>query len=182
MELLKQNNNLYRNFTAYLKAVVIYDLTFHFCERFINNNDRTKDQMVQAARSGKQNIIEGKVASLTSDQTQIKLLNIARASFQELLADFEDYLRTRNLKQWEIDSSEVRAMRELGLQHDDPHFFTDLALTRSDETIANMVIVLIHQEDVLLRKHIEKRIDGYINDGGFGEALIKARNAKRKLK
>ena len=81
MDITKQNNNLYRNLIAYRKAVVIYDLTYHFCERFITIGDRTKDQMVQAARSGKQNIVEGKAASLTSAETHLKLLGVARSSF-----------------------------------------------------------------------------------------------------
>ena len=180
MDITHQNNDLYRNLTAYQKAVVIYDLTYHFCNRFITLGDRTKDQMIQAARSGKQNIVEGKAASLTSSETHIKLLNVARASFQELLVDFEDYLRTRKLQIWEIDSHKVEAMRKLGLSYADSDFFIKLAEERDDETIANMVIVLIHQEDVLLRKHIEKQLAKFINEGGFRESLTKARKDNRK--
>ena len=102
MDITKQNNNLYRNLIAYRKAVVIYDLTYHFCERFISIGDRTKDQMIQAARSGKQNIVEGKAASLTSAETHLNLLGVARSSFQELLEDYIDYLRTRNLRIWRL--------------------------------------------------------------------------------
>ena len=156
MDITRQSNNIYRNLIAYRKAVVIYDLTYHFCERFIAIGDRTKDQMIQAARSGKQNIVEGKAASLTSAEMHLNLLGIARSSFQELLEDYFDYLRTRNLRIWETDSKEVEAMRELGVKHRDSKFFIELAETRNDEVIANMVIVLLHQEDVLLRKHIEK--------------------------
>lgn len=180
MDITHQNNDLYRNLTAYQKAVIIYDLTYHFCNRFITLGDRTKDQMIQAARSGKQNIVEGKAASLTSSETHIKLLNVARASFQELLVDFEDYLRTRKLQIWEIDSHKVEAMRKLGLSYADSDFFIKLAEERDDETIANMVIVLIHQEDVLLRKHIEKQLAKFINEGGFRESLTKARKDNRK--
>ena len=180
MDITHQNNDLYRNFTAYQKAVIIYDLTYHFCNRFITLGDRTKDQMIQAARSGKQNIVEGKAASLTSSETHIKLLNVTRASFQELLVDFEDYLRTRKLQIWEIDSHKVEAMRKLGLSYADSDFFIKLAEERDDETIANMVIVLIHQEDVLLRKHIEKQLAKFINEGGFRESLTKARKDNRK--
>ena len=180
MDITHQNNDLYRNLTAYQKAVIIYDLTYHFCNRFITLGDRTKDQMIQAARSGKQNIVEGKAASLTSSETHIKLLNVARASFQELLVDFEDYLRTRKLQIWGIDSHKVEAMRKLGLSYADSDFFIKLAEERDDETIANMVIVLIHQEDVLLRKHIEKQLAKFINEGGFRESLTKARKDNRK--
>ena len=182
MDITKQNNNLYRNLTAYRKAVVIYDLTYHFCERFIAVGDRTKDQMVQAARSGKQNIVEGKAASLTSAESHLTLLGVARSSFQELLEDYLDYLRTRKLRQWETDSKEVEAMRELGLSHNDSKFFLELAETRNDEVIANMAIVLLYQEDVLLRKHIEKQIERFVNSGGFKESLAKARRYKRREK
>ena len=180
MDVTKQNNNLYRNLIAYRKAVVIYDLTYYFCERFIAIGDRTKDQMVQAARSGKQNIVEGKAASLTSAETHLKLLGVARSSFQELLEDYLDYLRTRKLRIWESSSKEVEAMRELGLSHTDSKFFLELAETRNDEVIANMAIVLLYQEDVLLRKHIEKQIKRFVDDGGFRESLAKARKDKKK--
>lgn len=182
MDITRQSNNIYRNLIAYRKAVVIYDLTYHFCERFISVGDRTKDQMVQAARSGKQNIVEGKAASLTSAETHLKLLGVARSSFQELLEDYTDYLRTRNLRRWETESKEVEAMRALGLSHSDSKFFLELAETRNDEVIANMVIVLLHQEDVLLRKHIEKQIARFVDEGGFRESLSKARSEKKRKK
>ena len=182
MDITRQSNNIYRNLIAYRKAVVIYDLTYHFCERFIAIGDRTKDQMIQAARSGKQNIVEGKAASLTSAEMHLNLLGIARSSFQELLEDYFDYLRTRNLRIWETDSKEVEAMRELGIKHRDSKFFIELAETRNDEVIANMVIVLLHQEDVLLRKHIEKQISRFVDEGGFRESLTKARTEKKKKK
>ena len=182
MDITKQNNNLYRNLIAYRKAVVIYDLTYHFCERFIAIGDRTKDQMIQAARSGKQNIVEGKAASLTSAETHLKLLGVARSSFQELLEDYIDYLRTRKLRLWESNSKEVEAMRNLGLTHKDSKFFLDLAETRNDEVIANMTIVLLYQEDVLLRKHIEKQIKHFVDEGGFRESLTKARVEEKRKK
>ena len=172
----------YRDLICYRKAEVIYDITYHFCHKYLQVGDRTIDQMIQAARSGKQNIVEGKAASLTSYETHLKLLNVARASFQELLVDFEDYLRTRKLRIWEADSAKVKAMRELGIKHNDPDFFIRLAEERDDEVIANMIIVLIHQEDVLLRKHIEKQLAKFVNEGGFKESLTKARIEKRKQK
>ena len=182
MDITRQSNNIYRNLIAYRKAVVIYDLTYHFCERFIAIGDRTKDQMIQAARSGKQNIVEGKAASLTSAETHLNLLGVARSSFQELLEDYFDYLRTRNLRIWETDSKEVKAMRELGTTHNESKFFVELAETRSDEVIANMAIVLLYQEDVLLRKHIEKQISRFVSEGGFRESLTKARIEEKKKK
>ena len=182
MDITRQSNNIYRNLIAYRNAVVIYDLTYHFCERFITIGDRTKDQMIQAARSGKQNIVEGKAASLTSAEMHLNLLGVARSSFQELLEDYFDYLRTRNLRIWETDSKEVKAMRELGTTHNESKFFIELAETRNDEVIANMAIVLLYQEDVLLRKHIEKQISRFVSEGGFRESLTKARIEEKKKK
>ena len=106
--------------------------------------------MIQAARSGKQNIIEGCAASSTSAKTEIKLVNVAKASLQELLEDYEDFLKTRGFRQWDEDSTELQAMRELGRQHNNADYFMELAKTRPPEVIANMCIVLIKQADYLL--------------------------------
>lgn len=97
-----------------LKARILYDGTYRFCERFLKRGDRTIDQMVQAARSGKQNILEGSQASGTSKEMEIKLVNVARASLEELLEDYRDYLRTRGHPQWEKDSKEALFVRKLG--------------------------------------------------------------------
>ena len=97
---------------TFRKAVIIYDLTFHFAHSFLSKGDRTIDQMIQAARSGKQNIAEGSAAGVTSMETAIKLTNVAKASFLELLLDYEDFLRVRNFRQWEKDSEEVRFLRK----------------------------------------------------------------------
>ena len=114
-------------FLAYRKAEVIYDMTYYFCEKYLHRGDRTVDQMVQAARSGKQNIIEGKEAARTSYETLLKLINVARSSLQELLADYEDYLRVRQLRKWGVESEEVVAMRKLGREHNDAEYFLSLA-------------------------------------------------------
>ncbi len=103
----------YRDLYAYHKAEIIYDLTYHFCKRFLRRGDRTIDQMVQAARSGKQNIIEGAKASATSKEMEIKLTNVARASLEELLADYEDFLRVRQAKLWDKNSKEALYVRKL---------------------------------------------------------------------
>src|SRR5713226_9722248 len=104
----------YQALLSYQKAEVVYDLTFRFCQRFLNRGDRTIDQMVQAARSGKQNIVEGSKASATSKETEIKLTNVARASLEELLVDYRDFLRVRDLRLWEKDSKEAKFVRQLG--------------------------------------------------------------------
>lgn len=136
--------------------------------------------MVQAARSGKQNIAEASVASATSAKTELKLTNVAKASLQELLIDYEDYLRTRNLVQWSETSIEVARMRELGKQHNDSAFFVNLVESRSDQTVANIAIVLIHQADYLLCKQLEYLEERFITEGGFSEKMSRVRIDTRK--
>jgi len=180
MDISNLHTGSYRTFLAYRKAEIIYDMTYYFCEKYLRKGDRTIDQMVQAARSGKQNIIEGKEAARTSYETLLKLMNVARASLQELLADYEDYLRTRHLRQWALNSVEVKAMRKLGRERKDSDYFLSLAQTRSDEVIANMVIVLICQEDVLLDRYTKKQEEKFVKEGGFREKLTRERLAYRK--
>lgn len=172
----------YRTFLAYRKAEVIYDMTYYFCRKYLKCGDRTIDQMVQAARSGKQNIIEGKEAARTSYETLLKLINVARSSLQELLADYEDYLRVRNLKLWPKESVEVKTMRKLGREHSDSAYFLSLAETRSDEIVANMVIVLICQADVLLNRYEQSQKEKFLKEGGFRENLTKERLQYRNNK
>ena len=127
-KLIRPSGN-YRKLLSYQKTEVIYEMTFYFCQKYLQKGDRTIDQMVQAARSGKQNIIEGCAASATSAKTEIKLVNVAKASLQELLEDYIDYLRTRRHQQWEEGSAEWTAMRELGKKHNDAAFFMQLCET-----------------------------------------------------
>jgi four helix bundle protein len=108
----------YQELLSYRKVEIVYDLTFRFCQRFLSKGDRTVDQMVQAARSGKQNIVEGTKASGTSKETEIKLLNVARASLEELLVDYQDFLRVRNHPAWEKASREAQYIRKLGSKQD----------------------------------------------------------------
>ena len=104
----------YEELLSFQKARIVYDATVKFCQRFLEKRDRTVDQMVQAARSGKQNILEGSQASGTSKEAEIKLVNVARASLEELLEDYRDFLRVRKLALWEKDSREARFVRRLG--------------------------------------------------------------------
>ena len=177
-QLIPHNGN-YKKLLSYQKADVIFQLTYDFCERFLSKGDRTIDQMVQAARSGKQNIIEGCAASTTSAKTEIKLVNVAKASLQELLEDYEDYLKTRHCRQWEEGSEELEAMRKLGKMHSDAAFFLELAATRPPETIANMAIILIHQADYLLFKQLERLGRDFAEGGGFSERMTRIRKENR---
>ena len=169
----------YKKLLSYQKADVIFQLTYYFCHTYLQQGDRTIDQMVQAARSGKQNIVEGCMASGTSAKTEIKLLNVAKASLHELHEDFEDYLKTRAHRQWEEGSAELTTMRRLGTEHSDALFFMNLAQTRPPETIANMTIVLLRQADYLLHKQIQRLSDDFIKTGGFSERMTRVRKQTR---
>ena len=170
----------YRNLITYQKAEIIYDGTVYFTGRFFRKYDRTIDQMVQAARSGKQNIVEGSAASATSKETEIKLVNVAKASMHELLIDYEDYLRTRNHRQWEDGSLELLKMRELGRKHNDSAFYMQLVKTRSPETIANIAICLIKQNDYMLFKQLQSLGEDFLKNGGMRERMTRMRLDRRK--
>jgi len=170
----------YRKLYSYQKAEAIYDITYYFCENYLRRGDRTIDQMVQAARSGKQNIVEGSAASATSKETEIKLVNVAKASLKELLADYEDYLRTRNHSQWENNSEELLKMRELGRKHNDSAFYMPLVKTRPPETISNMAICLIKQTDYLLFKQLQTLGEDFLKNGGMRERMTKMRLQRRQ--
>lgn len=177
-ELIPHRGN-YKKLLSYQKSDVIFQLTYYFCHKYLQRGDRTIDQMVQAARSGKQNIIEGCMASATSAKTEIKLVNVAKASLQELLEDYEDYLKTRNHRQWEENSPELVAMRRIGREHNDGEYFMTLAQTRPPETIANMAIVLIKQADYLLHRQLQRLADDFTHQGGFSERMTRMRNQHR---
>ena len=174
-------NSNYHKLLCYKKTVVIYDLTFHFCSRFIDKRDRTFDQMIQAARSGKQNIVEGYGDMATSKEMGMKLFNVARASLMELAEDYIDYLRVRGLRRWENDSQEMAAMTQLGAKHNDSQYFAELASTRSDEVVANMTLVLIRQAQSLICKYMDKVSENFAVEGGFREQMTAIRlNSRNK--
>lgn len=136
--------------------------------------------MVQAARSGKQNIAEGSAASATSTETELKLINVARASLQELLVDYTDYLRVHALEQWAMDSEKARQARQVCSRHNDTAYYRTAIAERSAETIANIAITLIHQEDVLLRKLLQRLEDDFVRQGGIKERMYAARTGYRQ--
>ena len=173
------NTGNYKKLISYQKANAIYCLTYYFIEHYLKKGDRTRDQMLQAARSGKQNIVEGCAASPTSAKTEIRLVSVAKASLKELLEDYEDYLKTRGHRQWESDSVEFRCMRDLGRKHNDAAFYMKLAETRPPETIANMCIVLLNQVDYLLFRQLERLERDFKEHGGFSERMYRARQQSR---
>lgn len=170
----------YQELLSYQKAEVVYDVTFRFCERFLKRGDRTIDQMVQAALSGKQNIAEGSKAARTSKEMEIKLTNVARASLEELLLDYQDYLRVRDWRQWEKDSEEALYARKLGKQTPLTfETFREFCETRSAEVVANIAICLIHQANYLLDQQIKWQEQDFIKEGGMRERMTRVRLENR---
>src|SRR5215469_2289631 len=171
----------YRELLSYRKAEVVYDLRYRFCQRFLRKTDRTNDQMIQAARSGKQNIVEGSKASGTSKETEIKLMGVARASLEELLADYCDSLRVRDQPLWEKESREARFVRRLGdkprLTYEDYREFCE---TRSLGVVANIAICLIHQTNYLLDQQIRRLERDFIHEGGIRERMTRVRFLQRR--
>lgn len=166
----------YQTLLSYQKAEVVYDITFRFAHKYLSRGDRTIDQMIQSARSGKQNILEGSKAATTSKETEIKLTNVGRASLEELLADFRDYLRVRDLQIWDKDSKEALFVRELGRQTPQTfELYRDFVETRPAEVIANIAICLIHQTNYLLDQQLKTLEKEFIEQGGLRERMTRAR-------
>jgi restriction system protein len=172
----------YRKLRSFKAAQLVYDSTLIFCSRFMERRSRTYDQMVQASRSGVQNIAEGSVASATSRKTELKLTGVARASLEELLLDYEDFLRQRGLRQWGKNSSEALAVRQQYRSDlSDKSDRSDLYClrTKTAEQAANTLICLIHQASYLLGKQLRSLEDRFVSQGGFTERLYQMRTAKR---
>jgi four helix bundle suffix protein len=179
----------YRKLRSFQTAQIIYDATVVFCDRFIERTSRTRDQMIQAARSGTQNIAEGSMASATSKKTELKLTSVARASLEELLLDYEDFLRQRGLRLWSKDSPETMAVR--GKYRSDASDMSDRSdpseksdpysiRTAGAETAANTLICLINQASFLLGRQILKLEQSFVNEGGFTERLYQVRSQSRR--
>lgn len=170
----------YQQLLSYQKAEVIYDLTHRFCQRFFDRGDRTIDQMVQAARSGKQNIAEGSKASGTSKEMEIKLTNVARASLEELLIDYRDFLRVHDHLIWEKDSKEAAYVRKLGNRSAATYeSYRDICESRPAEVIANMALCLIHQTNYLLDQQIRRLEKDFIKESGLRERMTRVRLQQR---
>lgn len=171
----------YRNLRSFQVATIIYDATVSFCARFLDKRSRTVDQMVQAARSGRQNIAEGSRASATSSQTELRLTNVARASLDELLLDYEDFLRQAGQRQWDKDDREARAVRAVGRLPGpaDPANYAAWLSHIDPAVVANTAICLIHQANYLLDQQIAALERSFIHEGGYSESLAAARLAER---
>jgi four helix bundle suffix protein len=171
----------YRNLLSYKKAEVVYHATVYFTSRFFIKNNRTIDQMVQAARSGKQNIAEASMASATSKETEIKLTNVARASLEELLIDYQDFLRTHNLKEWDKNHPYALRLRDLVRQQDANYETFRKGVEHADPAIsANVIIGLIKVATYLLNQQIRRLEETFVQQGGLRERMTQARLASRK--
>lgn len=170
----------YRNLLSYQKAEIIYDGTIYFTKRFYKKFDRTIDQMVQAARSGKQNIVEASMASGTSKEMEIKLTNVARASLEELRIDYEDFLRTNRLEIWDIHHHFSKRFSELNKTPNATYQTFSRAIENPDPGIcANSMICLIKYASYLLSRQIKSLEMAFMNEGGMRERMTKARVAQR---
>ncbi|MBI2910489.1 MAG: four helix bundle protein [Chloroflexi bacterium] len=166
----------YQTLLSFQKAEIVYDITFRFAHKFLAEGDRTIDQMIQSARSGKKNILEGSKAALTSKETEIKLTNVARASLEELLDDYKDYLRARDLVIWDKDSRAAQYVRKLGRKtpqsYEDYRAFVE---TRPPEVVANIALCRIHQTNYLIDQQLRRLEQDFLEQGGLRERMTRAR-------
>ena len=166
----------YQTLLSFQKAGIAYDITFRFAHKYLSRGDRTIDQMIQAARSGKKNILEGSKAALTSKEMELKLTGVGRASLEELLDDYKDYLRTRDLPMWDKDSKEALYVRRLGRKTPQTYeLYREFAETRPPEVIANIAICLIHQANYLIDQQLRRLEKDFLEQGGLRERMFKAR-------
>lgn len=187
----------YRNLKSFQVSEILYDGTVLFCNRWVNKRSRTHDQMVQAARSGRQNIAEGSMASATSKKTELKLTNVAKASQEELLLDLEDFLRQRRLRQWDKNDPEALAVRKRYRAFPREWFEKSDLSDRSDssdeerldpygianatpEIAANTLICLANQGLYLLKRQIERLERDLVEEGGFTEKIYRVRSERRR--
>lgn len=171
----------YSTLLSFQKAEVVYDFTFRFAKKYLSYKDRTVDQMIQAARSGKKNLLEGSKIGTTSKKLELNLTNIARGSLEELLDDYRDFLRTRDFPIWDKNSEEASYVRKLGrktpLSYED---FREIFETRPPEIIANIAICLIHQTNYLIDRQLETLDREFVENGGLSERMTRIRMQQRR--
>lgn len=172
----------YEKLKSYQMSVLVYDATVKFCDRFIPVKSRTHDQMVQAARSGNKNIAEGSQASGTSKKTELKLVSVARASLEELLGDYKDFLRQRGLVEWGKDHPVSVVVRRLAYARDRSYSTYRAYIEEAPpEVAANTLLCLVHQTNYLLDQQLRQLEQSFLDEGGFTERLYQARQKARIL-
>ena len=178
---MDKNKSIFRqqanweNLHFYQKAKSLYDITYNFTQRFLKRGDRTIDQMIQAARSGKQNIVEGSADGMTSSEMELNLINVARASIKELREDYEDYLRVRQLPIWDKTHFRYEGLLSYCRSHDYIKDYTYFLSCASDEEIANAAITLAHLIDKMMQSYQNTLAKRYVEEGDIRERMIKAR-------
>jgi len=175
------NEVQYQDLYFYQKTEVIYVMTYHFAKRFLDSKgDRTVDQMIQAARSGKQNIVEGLADGMTSTEMQLKLLNVARSSLKELRADYEDYLHTRELPFWDAKHQRYEDMLTFCRKHNKVSDYEPYLKQWNDEEICNIALTLLHMTDKMMKTYISGLDQQFVTQGGIKERMYAARTGYRK--
>ena len=159
----------------YQKSVVLYQLTYEFTQRYLKRGDRTIDQMLQAARSGKQNIVEGSADGVTSMEMELKLLNVARASLKELREDYEDYIISRKLVRWDVKHPRYDTMLKFCRKHNKWDDYSPYVAKWNDEEIANVCLTLCHMVDKMMITYQEKLEKDFVTQGGIRERMTAAR-------
>ena len=170
----------YRKLYMFQKAEAIYDLTYFFLKKNIAKGDRTFDQMLQAARSGKQNIVEGRADAASSAEMEIKLYGVARGSLHELLNDYLDYMRTRKIEIWDRAHPRTERLRATCLEHNDSAYYMALSSRLNDEELCNLTVTLIYQVIAMLNRMIDLVKADFLRNGGIKEQMSAARRAVRK--
>jgi four helix bundle suffix protein len=166
----------YQTLLSFQKAEVVYDITFRFAHKFLSKGDRTIDQMIQSARSGKKNLLEGSKAALTSKETELKLTNVARASLEELLDDYRDFLRARDLPAWDKNSKEAQYVRKLGRKRPQTYEdYREFVETRPPQVVANIALCLIHQANYLIDQQLLRLEKDFLEQGGLRERMTRLR-------
>lgn len=168
----------YRNLKSFQNSTIVYDLTVIFCEKYLDRKSRTNDQMTQAARSGRQNIAEGSQASGASKKTELKLISVARASLEELLLDYEDFLRQKGLVMWGKDDPRALEVRSLS-RAENKSSATYMSYMSDPESFANMMVCLIHQTNYLLDQQLRALEKQFLEEGGFTERLYRERKKRQ---
>ena len=179
-QILRRSAN-WKNLYFYQKVETLYRLTFVFCERFMDKyGDRTVDQMVQAARSGKQNIVEGSEDGKTSTEMEIKLLNVARSSIGELREDYKDFISSRNITLWEETHPRFANMQEFTKKNNSPEQYEDFLYKWTIEEMANIGLTLCYQVDAMMFRYLQKLENEFVTQGGIKERMYAARTGYRQ--
>ena len=174
VQVLRKQAN-WENLYFYQKSNVLYQMTFAFTKRFLTRGDRTIDQMVQAARSGKQNIVEGSADGVTSTEMELKLLNVARSSIKELKEDYEDYITSRHLKRWGQGHPRYDAMLKFCRKHNRIEDYQDFFERWTDEEMANIALTLCHMVDKMMTTYEKQLEETFVKEGGIKERMTAAR-------